>query len=107
MINAYYFCMSIYGWYIWTRKVDAVHFTPITTMTKKEQSFSVVIFIATLVFVFGVYEYFEKWTDWTAYVDTLTPGVFFCRDVAYGKKETRKLDFLDRGRSYFCAAVLL
>ena len=22
IINAYYFVMSIYGWYIWTRKVD-------------------------------------------------------------------------------------
>jgi len=36
MINAYYFSMSIYGWYIWTRKVDAEHFTPITNTTKKE-----------------------------------------------------------------------
>ena len=23
MINGYYFIMSLYGWYIWTRKVDA------------------------------------------------------------------------------------
>ena len=24
MINAYYFMMSIYGWYIWTRKVNNI-----------------------------------------------------------------------------------
>ena len=30
LINAYYFAMSIYGWYVWTRKVDATHFIPIT-----------------------------------------------------------------------------
>lgn len=77
MINAYYFIMSIYGWYIWTRKVDAVHFTPVTEMTKKEQILSVIIFIGTLIFVYAVYEYFEKWTDWTAYVDTLTTAIFF------------------------------
>ena len=37
MINFYYSTMSIYGWYVWTRKVDAVHFIPITTTTKKEK----------------------------------------------------------------------
>ena len=36
MINGYYFIMSIYGWYIWTRKVDETHHTPITSTTKKE-----------------------------------------------------------------------
>jgi nicotinamide mononucleotide transporter len=36
MINAYYFAMSVYGWFIWTRKVDDAHFIPITIMTKKE-----------------------------------------------------------------------
>ena len=29
MINGYYFIMSIYGWYIWTRKTDD-DFTPIS-----------------------------------------------------------------------------
>ncbi|MCM4156353.1 nicotinamide riboside transporter PnuC [Gramella sp. AN32] len=77
MINAYYFAMSIYGWYIWTRKVDAEHFTPITSTTKKEQVLSVLIFIGTLIFVFAVYEYFNKWNNWTAYVDTVTTAIFF------------------------------
>jgi nicotinamide mononucleotide transporter len=77
MINAYYFSMSIYGWYIWTRKVDAVHFTPITYMTKKEHKLAALIFLATLVFVYSVYELFDKWTNWMAYVDTFTTAIFF------------------------------
>ena len=77
LINAYYFIMSVYGWYIWTRKVDPTHFTPITRMTPKENKFSVLIFILTLLFVFAVYKSFEKWQDWTAYVDTITTGIFF------------------------------
>lgn len=77
MINAYYFSMSIYGWYIWTQKVDANHFTPITKMTKKEHGWSILIFVATLLFVFGVYDYFGKWNNWTAYVDTITTAIFF------------------------------
>lgn len=77
MINAYYFIMSIYGWYIWTRKVDAAHVTPISRTTKKEKLYSIFIFVATLVFVYVVYESFDKWTNWTAYVDTFTTAIFF------------------------------
>ncbi len=87
MINAYYFAMSIYGWYIWTRKVDAIHFTPVTTMTKREHLNAVLLFLGTLIFVFGVYSYFEKWTDWTAYLDTFTTAIFFVGMYLMAKKK--------------------
>lgn len=77
MINAYYFSMSVYGWYIWTRKVDEEHVTPISKTTAREHQISALIFIATLVFVFVVYKSFDKWNDWTAYADTFTTAVFF------------------------------
>jgi nicotinamide mononucleotide transporter len=77
MINGYYFIMSVYGWYIWTRKIDATHVTPISRTSKKEKWLSVGIFVATLVFVYVVYEIFDKWTGWVAYVDTLTTAIFF------------------------------
>ncbi|NER16998.1 nicotinamide riboside transporter PnuC [Spongiivirga citrea] len=77
MINAYYFGMSIYGWYVWTRKVDEDHFTPISMTTRKEHIISVVIGLSALVFVAFIYESFDKWTNWTAYVDTITTAIFF------------------------------
>lgn len=77
MINVYYSSMSIYGWYVWTRKVDAVHFTPVTKTTRKEHLWSVLIFVGTWLFTFGIYEFFDKWNDWTAYVDTVTTAIFF------------------------------
>lgn len=77
MINGYYFIMSIYGWYVWTRKVDETHVTQISTTTKKEKKAAVIIFLATLVFVYLVYIYFDKWTSWVAYVDTFTTAIFF------------------------------
>jgi len=77
MINGYYFIMSVYGWYIWTRKVDAIHVTPITRTTSKEKIMSVGIFIATLIFIYIVYKSFDKWTSWVAYVDTITTAIFF------------------------------
>jgi len=77
MINGYYFIMSLYGWYVWTRKVDPTHVTPISRTTSKEKIVSVFIFLATVIFVYLVYRYFEKWNGWTAYVDTLTTSIFF------------------------------
>lgn len=77
MINGYYFIMSLYGWYIWTRTVGDKEVNPISRTTLKEKKISVFIFIATLIFVFGVYTYFDKWTHWTAVVDTVTTAIFF------------------------------
>ena len=77
MINAYYFIMSIYGWYIWTRKVDDDHFVPIERASRKENTQSIFIFIATCIFVCIVYETFDKWDGWVTYMDVLTTGIFF------------------------------
>lgn len=77
MINGYYFIMSVYGWYIWTRKVDETQVTPISKTTLKEKQTAVFIFITTLIFVYIVYNYFNKWTSWVAYVDTFTTAIFF------------------------------
>tara|TARA_R110001632_G_scaffold141565_2_gene257511 strand:- start:1980 stop:2612 length:633 start_codon:yes stop_codon:yes gene_type:complete len=77
MINGYYFIMSVYGWYIWTRKIDDTHVTPISRINQQEKRISIVIFIATLVFVYVVYKTFDKWTSWVAYADTITTAIFF------------------------------
>lgn len=77
MINVYYFIMSIYGWYHWTRKKgDAIEF-PISVMTNKEKRTAVIIFILTLVFVIMVYLYFDKFTSWYSYLDTFLTALFF------------------------------
>lgn len=77
MINGYYFIMSVYGWYLWTRKVDNIPITKISKTTFKEQKIALAIFIATLLFVYIVYTAFNKWTHWIAYVDTITTAIFF------------------------------
>ncbi len=77
MINIYYFFMSIYGWYIWTRKIDENNVTPISKMTSMEKQISLIIFILTLAFVYLVYNILDKWNGWTAYADTITTAIFF------------------------------
>lgn len=77
LINGYYFIMSIYGWYIWTRKVDKTDVNQISITTFKEKKISIVLFIAALLFVFIIYQKFDKWTSWVAYIDTITTAIFF------------------------------
>ena len=94
IVNVYYFSMSIYGWYIWTRKVDDTNVTPISVTSKKELSIASCIFLATLVFIFSIYTIFDKWTSWTAYVDTFTTGVFFVGMWLMAKRKIENWLFL-------------
>jgi nicotinamide mononucleotide transporter len=77
MINGYYFIMSIYGWYVWTRRVDEKQVTPISSISLKEKRTAFILFITTLIVVFIVYKTFDKWTSWVAYADTFTTAIFF------------------------------
>ena len=76
MINAYYFIVSIYGWYVWTRKQNNV-VTPISTLNYKEKKTSILIFVFSIIFVYSIYVYFDKWNSFTAYIDNLTTAIFF------------------------------
>ncbi|RTY94015.1 nicotinamide riboside transporter PnuC [Flavobacterium sp. GT3R68] len=76
-INGYYFIMSIYGWYHWTRKKgDTVEY-PISRMTKNEKTIAAIIFTLTIIFVIIIYLIFDKFTTWSSYVDTFVTGIFF------------------------------
>lgn len=77
MINGYYFLMSVYGWYIWTRRNDHHQPTPITQMTRKEVRWLFLILIGSLIFVYAIYVWFDKWGTATATIDTLTTAIFF------------------------------
>ncbi len=77
MINGYYFIMSVYGWIVWTRKIDPEHVTPISMTTRKEHGISALIFVATVIFVALIYTIFDKWQNWPSYVDCLTTAIFF------------------------------
>ena len=77
MINFYYVIMSIYGWYVWTRKKDKVDEFPISKITKSEIKKSIALFFASIILVISVYIFFDKFTHWTSYIDTFVTGIFF------------------------------
>ncbi|MBA4154301.1 nicotinamide riboside transporter PnuC [Flavobacterium sp.] len=76
-INVYYSIMSIYGWYHWTRKKNNQTVFPIDKISENEKKWAIIIFIVTSIGVILIYQFFDKFTQWTAYVDTLTTGLFF------------------------------
>ena len=77
LINMYYFSMSVYGWYYWTRKDEQQAVPPITIATPKEWRVVVAIIAGSLLFVYGVYRFVDRWDTATAYIDTITTAIFF------------------------------
>ena len=77
LINAYYFILSIYGWYYWSQKKEDIYIHQVDFINAKEFQISVVLFFLSLFFIFSVYQVFNRWNDWTAYIDTLTTAIFF------------------------------
>ena len=77
LINAYYFSMSIYGWYYWTRVNNGTATNPISKMNKSEQKISIFLFVFVITFVFAVYNSFNMWNNMIAYIDTFTTAIFF------------------------------
>ena len=77
LINAYYFSMSVYGWYYWTRKKGSIDLNPISRMNQFEFRMAQALFVIALLFVFLIYSVFDKWNSIVAYIDTFTTAIFF------------------------------
>ena len=73
-INAFYFVMSVYGWFKWSMKMEDRHVRPITYATKKEWFFSIT---GTIVFFILLYFILKNYTDSNVpFWDSLTTAIF-------------------------------
>ena len=73
-INFFYFVMSVYGWYKWSRKDAADNVRPIAYASKKEFTWSI---IGTVSFFFMLSFILVRYTDSTVpYWDALTTAIF-------------------------------
>jgi len=87
LINAYYFIMSVIGWHAWTRKIDETHYIPITRANSKDNGMSILLFVATVIFVSLIYFWTNKFNSWSSYVDILTTAIFFVGMWLMAKKK--------------------
>ncbi|MEO2100116.1 MAG: nicotinamide riboside transporter PnuC, partial [Flavobacteriaceae bacterium] len=77
LINAYFFVVSIYGWYFWRRKKEESSETPISKMNALETKWWFFFFTLIFFFVAGIYLFFDKWNNWSAPIDCFTTALFF------------------------------
>ena len=88
-INGYFFVMSFYGWYFWTRKKSGEIINQIGRISLSEKIVSVFLFSLAIIVIFSIYYFFDKWSTISAYLDTLTTGIFF---VAMWLMSRRKIE---------------
>ncbi|WP_457617406.1 nicotinamide riboside transporter PnuC [Lutibacter sp.] len=103
IVNGYYTLMSVYGWYMWSKVIDAdKHHIPISRTTKKDKLKAIGIFVFTSIFVIFVYRHYNVMPNHlsfkesisfaidnlssgnlvdfrkaTPFLDTFTTGIFF------------------------------
>ena len=88
-INGYFFVMSFYGWYFWTRKKSGEIINQIGRISLSEKIVSFFLFTLAIIVIFSIYYSFDKWRTISAYIDTLTTGIFF---VAMWLMSRRKIE---------------
>lgn len=77
VINFYYSVMSIYGWYMWSRKSSSGEVLAITRTTAREKLIGFGMFLLTILVIFGVYIAFGNEIKIENYIDIFTSGIFF------------------------------
>ncbi|MHC5309065.1 nicotinamide riboside transporter PnuC [Myroides sp. LJL116] len=77
ILNAYYSIMSVYGWYMWTRKNKSVDLVQISRTNGREKLIGLGLFCITVIFVYIIYQVFNPVLEFVNYVDLFTSGIFF------------------------------
>ena len=77
IINAYFFFMSIYGWFYWSYKREGQIINKVSYSSNKDYVIVALIFLISLILISIIYKLFNVFTSWSAYIDTLTTGIFF------------------------------
>ena len=92
IINAYYFIMSIYGWYFWLKGTNNT-VSPISKVSNKDIRIVILLFISSSVFVSLVYSFFDKWETIVSYIDILTTAIFFAAMWLMAKRKVESWIF--------------
>ena len=91
-INFFYFVMSVYGWYNWTRKDQSDDLLQISVNSRKQQVFSLLLTFASywvfigLIWLFNHHDtvYMNSWVPW---IDSFTTAVFLVAMLLMARKK--------------------
>jgi len=84
-INGYYFVMSIYGWYYWSKKDKDDHKTPISTNSKKEWIWTIFLLSISFLILFQILIHLTD-SD-VPLIDAITTAIFFVGMQLMAKKK--------------------
>jgi nicotinamide mononucleotide transporter len=76
-INVYFSIMSIYGWANWAKTKNDVSVYQISRTNFKQKIIGVILFLVTIVVMYGVYKLFDRPILQENYIDMFTSGLFF------------------------------
>ena len=76
IINTYFFLMSIYGWFFWSRKYEGNFQNNISRLNLNESIFGIIIFIFSFISVKFIYNISNWQESYVSSIDTLTTAIF-------------------------------
>ena len=76
IINTYFFLMSIYGWFFWSRKSEGNFQNNISRLNLNESIFGIIIFIFSFISVKFIYNISNWQESYVSSIDTLTTAIF-------------------------------
>ena len=78
IINVYFFIMSIYGWFFWSKKDKGNFQNKISRLNLNELIFGLIIFIFCFITVKFGYNISNWEESYVSFIDTLTTAIFCC-----------------------------
>ena len=76
IINAYFFLMSIYGWFFWSKKDKGNFKNKISGMNLVESIFGLTVFILSFITIMYLYNVSNWQESYVSSIDTFTTAIF-------------------------------
>ena len=76
IVNAYFFLMSIYGWFFWSRKNEGNFQNNISRLNLNESIFGLIIFTFGFITINHLYNLSNWEENYVSSIDTLTTAIF-------------------------------
>ena len=76
IINAYFFLMSIYGWFFWSKKDEGIFQNKISRLNLNELIFGLIVFVFVFITVKYIYNISNWGKSYVSSIDTLTTAIF-------------------------------
>ncbi len=91
-INFFYFVMSVYGWYNWTRKDNASEVLHISMNSRMQQFYGIAMVVVSYWLILGMIWLFNRedtvyMGSWVPWVDSFTTAIFLVGMLLMARKK--------------------